>query len=71
MGLVGVGPYDLKEGDLCVALFGGELPFILRDETDEQALIGDCYVHGIMNGELDCLLDAQTDSIQERQFVIH
>jgi hypothetical protein len=71
MGLVGVGPYDTKKGDLCVALLGGDVPFVLRKETDKQILVGDCYVHGIMNGELAHLPNDKKTLIREQLFVIH
>jgi hypothetical protein len=49
---IGVGPYNTEPGDFCAVLFGGDVPFVLRDEGDEQMLVGDCYVHGIMQGEV-------------------
>jgi hypothetical protein len=30
-----------------------ELPFIIRKKTDGFGLIGDCYIHGLMQGRLD------------------
>jgi hypothetical protein len=68
-GLIGVGPYDTQKGDCCVALSGGEVPFVLRNEKSGQLLVGDCYIHGIMNGEF--FPDAETYSINERIFVLH
>lgn len=36
-----------------VAVFkGGLVPYILRSSEDKFSFIGDCYVHGIMNGEI-------------------
>lgn len=60
-GLIGIGPDYMKEGDQVWDVLGGEVPFILRaaarDENDGRTkllynLVGECYVHGIMNGEL-------------------
>lgn len=47
-------PTAAQKGDLIVILFGGQTPFLLRkleSEVDDYALIGECYVHGIMDGE--------------------
>ncbi len=36
-------------------LFGGEFPFLLRKtrRPGYYQLVGQCYVHGIMEGQLD------------------
>jgi hypothetical protein len=49
---IGVGPYETKKGDDCVFLLGGEVLFVLRNGNEEQVLIGDCYIYGVMDGEL-------------------
>lgn len=52
LGYMGLG-YAPREGDEVWVLFGGTVPFILRrtSRLGEYSLIGDCYVHGIMDGE--------------------
>ncbi|KFH40656.1 Heterokaryon incompatibility protein 6, OR allele-like protein [Hapsidospora chrysogenum ATCC 11550] len=54
-GLIGTVPRSAKPGDLVCILYGGETPFVLRrDEREEGTLyrfVGDCYVHGLMDGE--------------------
>ncbi|KAH8129871.1 hypothetical protein LI328DRAFT_128006, partial [Trichoderma asperelloides] len=57
----------MKEGDEIYVLPGSRTPFALRPTTDKKhQLIGDCFVHGAMDGEygnigsiiadyLDCL----------------
>jgi hypothetical protein len=35
-----------------VILFGGAVPFVLRSVENGFRIIGSCYIHGIMNGEL-------------------
>jgi hypothetical protein len=61
-GYMGLGPKELKEGDEVAVLVGGHTPFVLRgageqnigEEIGEKqcyTLIGDCYVHGIMEGQ--------------------
>jgi len=51
-GFMGVGPYNIRRGDLAVILFGADVPFILREDGDGYSLIGDAFVYGVMNGEL-------------------
>lgn len=53
-GYIGIGPAAMQSGDRVFVLFGGSLPYILRD-TDTQGLyrvVGESYVHGIMYGEV-------------------
>jgi len=59
-------PVNTKVGHLVVVLLGGSTPFVLSevhqdpDSTNKQyRLLGDCYVHGCMDGEL--IEGAQTD----------
>lgn len=51
-GYMGIAPENSKQGDTICILFGGRAPFILRETTEGgHHLIGECYVHGIMDGE--------------------
>ncbi len=66
-GLMGLGPRNAQVGDSVIVMSGSRIPFLLRstrlgqvllDETVNKLrliwqyqVIGDCYVHGIMNGE--------------------
>jgi hypothetical protein len=50
-GYIGVGDVTLESGDLVCVLFGGNVPFILREVMGKYQFIGECYVHGIMWGE--------------------
>lgn len=51
-GYMGIVAPNTERGDLICILFGGEVPFILRAvEGGRYRLIGECYVHGIMDGE--------------------
>ncbi|KUJ19697.1 uncharacterized protein LY89DRAFT_640877 [Mollisia scopiformis] len=49
----GLGPRDLAEGDLICILFGCSVPVVLRKvaTTECYNFIGECYVHGMMDGE--------------------
>jgi hypothetical protein len=53
MGYVGLGPPDIRKGDVVCVFLGSDLPHILRklDQSGYQ-LVGEAYVHGIMDGEL-------------------
>lgn len=57
-GLIGIGPPYIQPGDLLCIIIGAQSPFLVRrcmSPTAESApvyeLVGDCYVHGLMNGE--------------------
>ena len=50
-GYMGLGPKDIRNGDTVSVLRGGQVPFILRKLDETYMLIGESYVHGIMNGE--------------------
>ncbi|EUC47208.1 hypothetical protein COCMIDRAFT_90727 [Bipolaris oryzae ATCC 44560] len=48
-------PLTASEKDVICVLLGGEVPYVLR-RTDDQSqdsytMVGECYVHGIMDGE--------------------
>ncbi|KAL8365319.1 hypothetical protein RB595_004224 [Gaeumannomyces hyphopodioides] len=72
-----IGPGEMMPGDVVVVLYGGATPFVLRrvgretetgEEKEEDAtwkLIGECYVHGIMDGEVLVRKGAE-----EEEFVI-
>lgn len=51
-GFLALGPGDAKEGDLLCVFLGVRVPFVLRRENDHYIKIGDCYIDGIMDGEL-------------------
>ena len=61
-GFMGLGPENLQINDTVYVLDGGAVPFLLRDAGDKEVhkvgsrksytLVGDCYVHGIMDDEL-------------------
>lgn len=43
---------ETKPGDLICVLLGAEVPYILRlNKTGNYKLIGECYLHGVMQGE--------------------
>lgn len=52
-GHLGTGPEGLYVGDVVCVLYGGDVPYVLRKVGDQgqYKLIGEAYVHGIMQGE--------------------
>ncbi|UKZ59560.1 uncharacterized protein TrAtP1_000861 [Trichoderma atroviride] len=56
-GYFGLGPQKLEPGDRVAVLFGSGVPFVLRKcpaiaGRRAWRIIGECYVHGIMQGEV-------------------
>jgi hypothetical protein len=51
-GYVGLAPITAQKGDIIAILFGCSMPVILRRYGDKgYKLVGEAYVHGIMEGE--------------------
>ena len=51
-GYVGLVPEVTATDDLVCVLYGCDTPVILRPENAHFVLIGECYIHGLMDGEL-------------------
>lgn len=51
-GHVGLAPDTAQPGDIVCILLGHGMPCVLRREAEHYVLIGPCYVHGIMDGEV-------------------
>ena len=67
-GYLGRVPRGSEIGDKICILFGGSVPFVLRDNHDEYfKFIGECYVHGIMDGEA---VKGQEISVRAQDFEI-
>jgi hypothetical protein len=65
-GYLGLAPPETMKDDIVCVLLGGNMPFILRPKGSYYTFIGECYVHGIMDGEV--LDAAQTGLIQPQKF---
>ena len=51
-GSTGLTPVDATEGGVVALLLGSDVPIVLRDRGDgTYEVIGECYLHGVMNGE--------------------
>lgn len=68
-GYIGLGPSALREGDQVCVLFGGIVPFTLRQEDGVYRMIGECYVHGLMRGE--AIKEMRDGKLSEMRFDIH
>ena len=44
-------PKEARLGDKIVVIKGGQVPLLLRPQQGSFRLVGECYVHGIMDGE--------------------
>ncbi|KAH7133333.1 heterokaryon incompatibility protein-domain-containing protein [Dactylonectria estremocensis] len=66
-GLFFIGPEMMERGDVIVVLYGAKTPIALRrrPEGDGWTLVGECYVHGIMDGEV-----LEDDELEEEEFTI-
>ncbi|PMD28506.1 hypothetical protein NA56DRAFT_542336, partial [Hyaloscypha hepaticicola] len=51
-GHIGLGPKDMQEGDVVAVLLGGSVPFVLHRQVSKFTLLGESYIHGMMNGEV-------------------
>lgn len=51
-GCLGLTAEHVKVGDAVAICLGGQLPFILRGVLNHYTLIGEAYIHGIMDGEV-------------------
>ncbi|KAK3347435.1 hypothetical protein B0H65DRAFT_460440 [Neurospora tetraspora] len=53
-GYMGMGPHEMKSGDVVTVFPGARIPFVLRPTAEEDTFtyIGDAYCDGIMDGEI-------------------
>ncbi|OTA90543.1 hypothetical protein M434DRAFT_77799 [Hypoxylon sp. CO27-5] len=50
--LMGIGPETMEKDDMIVILFGGKVPYVVRELGEAKySFIGECYVPGLMTGE--------------------
>lgn len=68
-GYVGLGPMPTRKGDLICVLYGCSVPVVLRKVGGHYVFIGECYVHGLMDGEALDLLAIKKAT--EQEFEIH
>ena len=65
-GYVGLGLAEMQTGDKFAILLGSSVPFVIKEQEDHYTLVGECYVHGLMNVEAfqDDKIDSQLIQIR-------
>jgi hypothetical protein len=74
--MLGLGPERLEKRDIICILYGCSVPVALRKMVDQESqetyyeFIGECYVHGIMDGEAFDLVKRRSrrDTIPKQVF---
>lgn len=67
-GSLGFGPGAVQTGDVIVVLWGGQVPYVLREEEKGWfQFVGECFTEGFMDGEVADKLDAEHGYV-ERTF---
>lgn len=63
---MGLWPLGTVEGDQKCILLGARTPYVIHrsPEHDRQCLIGECYVHGFMNGQAMELMESARLKLQ-------
>jgi len=68
-GWFGLGPEYMQPDDKVCILFGGDVPYLLRDRKNgAHTFIGETYVHGIMHGE--AMTNTESQERLAEQFII-
>ncbi|KAJ4167430.1 hypothetical protein NW754_011245 [Fusarium falciforme] len=62
-GLIGLAPAQTEPGDIIALCRGGKLPLILRLSREGWQLVGDAYIHGLVDG----LLWEMLEKLSERE----
>jgi hypothetical protein len=66
---MGIVPDTAMEGDKICVLFGGQALYVLREKEDGlHEFIGECYVHGLMDGEALYILEG--GNVERETFVL-
>lgn len=60
---------EAQEGDVVFALRGGSMLYVLRPQGNDYIFIGECYVHGFMDGEALKLLEEGGLTMQEVRII--
>ena len=50
-GCMGLVRKDVEVGDVVFVLLGGEVLYVLRPQGTYYLFVGECYIHGLMDGE--------------------
>ncbi|KAH0547670.1 hypothetical protein FGG08_000159 [Glutinoglossum americanum] len=73
-GYFGMGAHGIETTDMICILYGASLPVVLRKKecSEEYMLVGDAYVHGIMNDQeaTSTVMPGGKGTSKEREFVL-
>ena len=64
-GYMGLVSHQAQIGDVIYMLWGGSVPYLLRPKGDGFWIVGECYVHGLMDGEAMNLFKQGKTDIKE------
>jgi hypothetical protein len=56
-------PVSSRPGDVVCVVMGAAVPFVLRKMQYGYQFIGECYVHGLMNGEVLKMTDLKVETL--------
>ncbi|CAF9905887.1 MAG: hypothetical protein HETSPECPRED_005979 [Heterodermia speciosa] len=51
LGYMGLFPAQAQKGDAIAIVYGAHTPFVIRPKSQDFQFIGECYIHGVMDGE--------------------
>lgn len=57
-------PFNTRPGDRICILFGGQTPYVVRKEGKGYRLLGEAYIHGVMDGEVLSMPDIKMETIR-------
>ena len=65
---LGLFPRGTEPGDQVCVFTGGWVPFVIRRHQDGNGyqLLGECYLHGIMDGEINDVKEFRQEEIYLR-----
>ncbi|CAO2650068.1 Nn.00g013600.m01.CDS01 [Neocucurbitaria sp. VM-36] len=69
-GFIALVPSSAQTGDLLYLLYGGQVVYCLRKDGDKHIFLGECYVHGIMDGEALEFLNIDEDKVILEEIII-
>ena len=63
---VGLAPHDAQEGDGIFIFLGGQVPYVVREKGGAKyQFIGECYIHGVMDGEAMKTFDGNKEILED------
>jgi len=67
-GRMGLAPSTILVGDMVCVILGCQVPLIIQKVNGHQVLVGEAYVHGIMDGEV---IEGLTEGVYKlREFLL-